>query len=151
MKKIVLSLIVIVGLFGTIILINKSSTPTPTTTSSNQSVQPDKKEPKTDFETLKESASKGDAKAQNELGNMYANGSADAQSDNEALIWFEKSANQGYPEAQYNLGTMYQNAIGVDQDFKKAVKYYKLAANQGHREAKDNLEALCQEDSSLCK
>lgn len=82
---------------------------------------------------------------------MYANGSADAQSDNEALIWFEKSANQGYAEAQYNLGTMYQNAIGVDQDFKKAVKYYKLAANQGHREAKDNLEALCQEDSSLCK
>ena len=46
---------------------------------------------------------------------------------------------------------MYQNAIGVDQDFKKAVKYYKLAANQGHSEAKDNLEALCQEDSSLCK
>ena len=151
MKKIILTLIVIVGLFGAIVLINKSSIPI-TTNNSKQSVQEiDKKEPKTDFETLKESASKGDAKAQNELGNMYANGSADAQSDNEALKWFEKSANQGYAEAQYNLGTMYQNAIGVDQDFKKAVKYYKLAANQGHREAKDNLEALCQEDSSLCK
>ena len=151
MKKIILTLIVIIGLFGAIVLINKSSIPI-TTNNSKQSVQEiDKKEPKTDFETLKESASKGDAKAQNELGNMYANGSADAQSDNEALIWFEKSANQGYAEAQYNLGTMYQNAIGVDQDFKKAVKYYNLAAAQGHAEAKNNLEVLCAEDSTLCK
>ncbi len=151
MKKIILTLIVIVGLFGAIVLINKSSIPI-TTNNSKQSVQEiDKKEPKTDFETLKESASKGDAKAQNELGNMYANGSGPIQSDNEALKWFEKSANQGYAEAQYNLATMYQNAIGVDQDFKKAVKYYKLAAAQGHTGAKENLEALCEEDSTLCK
>ena len=115
MKKIILILIVIVGLFGAIVLINKSSIPI-TENNTKQSVKEiEEKEPKTDFETLKESALKGDAKAQNELGNMYANGSADAQSDNEALRWFEKSA------------------------------------NQGHSEAKDNLEALCQEDSSLCK
>lgn len=151
MKKIILTLMIIVGLFGAVFLINKSSTPPVEDNSKKIVQQNDKEEPKTDFETLKNSALKGDAKAQNELGNMYANGSADAQSDNEALVWFEKSANQGYAEAQYNLGTMYQNAIGVDQDFKKAVKYYKLAANQGHSEAKDNLEALCQEDSSLCK
>ncbi|MBK6548067.1 MAG: SEL1-like repeat protein [Arcobacter sp.] len=62
-----------------------------------------------------------------------------------------KNQQSGYAEAQYNLATMYQNAIGVDQDFKKAVKYYKLAAAQGHTGAKENLEALCEEDSTLCK
>ncbi|MDD2894627.1 MAG: tetratricopeptide repeat protein [Aliarcobacter sp.] len=175
MKKIVLGLIVLVVLIGIVFFIQSSnsetfvtgetlitpadSTATQTSTPSSSttteaSTTPTSSETadiKSKFEVLQESASKGNAKAQNELGNMFATGSAPVQSDNEALKWFEKSANQGYAEAQYNLGTMYQNAIGVDQDFKKAVKYYKLAAAQGHAEAKNNLEALCEEDSTLCK
>jgi uncharacterized protein len=177
MKKIVLGLAVLVALVSTIIFMNKpvtlndltqnnteqnSSTSasvdqtTPITTEQNnaeqitpvQSVETNKLKPK--LESLKEKALKGDSKAQNDLGNMYANGSATGQSDKEALKWFEQSANQGYAEAQYNLGTMYQNAIGVDQDLKKAAMYYRLAANQGHKEAKVNLEVLCQQDSTLC-
>lgn len=116
-----------------------------------QNVQNNKEKPKHGFETLQEKAKKGDSKAQNELGNMYANGSISDPSNKEALKLFEQSANQGYAEAQYNLGTMYQNAIGVDQDLRKAVMYYKLAANQGHKEAKENLEILCEQDSTLCK
>ena len=164
MKRIVLGLIVLVILLGIVFFIQSSSSETfvtgetlitpanstvkETATSSTSSEPSDTK---SKFEVLQESASKGNSKAQNELGNMFANGSAPVQSDNEALKWFEKSANQGYSEAQYNLGTMYQNAIGVDQDFKKAVKYYNLAAAQGHAEAKNNLEVLCAEDSTLCK
>ena len=145
MKKIILTLIVIVGLFGAIVLINKSSIPI-TTNNSKQSVQEiDKKEPKTDFETLKESASKGDAKAQNELGNMYANGSADAQSDNEALKWFEKSANQGNTKAQFNLGIMYANGQGVIQDKKRAKEYFGKACDGGDQKGCDNYKILNQQ------
>lgn len=161
MKKIVLGLIVLVILLGIVFFIQSSSSETFVTgetlitpansTATETSTTSETPDTKSKFEVLQETASKGNAKAQNELGNMFATGSAPVQSDNEALKWFEKSANQGYAEAQYNLGTMYQNAIGVDQDFKKAVKYYKLAAAQGHAEAKNNLEALCEEDSTLCK
>ena len=139
MKKVFLGLIVLVVLVGTIIFINKPLS----SNDSKQNVQNNKEKPNLGCETLQYKAKKGDSKAQNELGNMYANGSGPIQSDNEALKWFEKSANQGYAEAQYNLGTMYQNAIGVDQDLKKAVMYFKLAANQGHKEAKENLEIIC--------
>ena len=166
MKKIVLGLAVLIAVVGTIVFINKPvsnelSQNNLTLGSSEQNnqnqisptlnVENNKKEVKSIFETLEEKAKKGDVKAQNELGNMYANGSDTMQSDKEALKWFEQSANQGYAEAQYNLGTMYQNAIGVDQDLKKAVMYYKKAANQGHKEAKENLEILCEQDSTLCK
>ena len=155
MKKIILSLIALFILIMVIVFINNLSDSETsiqeTLTTPSTSTNSDSLMLKSNFEVLQNSASKGDAKAQNELGNMYANGSGPIQSDNEALKWFEKSANQGYAEAQYNLATMYQNAIGVDQDFKKAVKYYKLAAAQGHTGAKENLEALCEEDSTLCK
>ena len=121
----------------------------------NQSVpteQIEEKKPKTKVEKLKDLSSKVDAKAQNELGDIYANGSSGVkQSYKEALRLFKQSANSGNSQAQYNLGTMYQNAIGVEQDFKKAVKYYKLAAKQGHKEAKENLKMLCEQDSTLCK
>ena len=140
MKKIILGLIVLILIGSAVFFLNNPA----------QNVQKDKKEPKSKVEILKELSSKGDAKAQNELGDMYANGLEVNQSYQEAFKLFESSANKGNSQAQYNLGTMYQNAIGVEQDFKKAVKYYKLAAKEGHKEAKENLDMLCQQDSSLC-
>lgn len=152
MKKIILPLIVLIAIVIIIVYINK---PVPLDDSAQntipiQIIETKIENSKSDFESLKEEALKGDSKAQNELGNMYANGSETTQSDEEALKLFEQSAKQGYSEAQYNLGTIYQNAIGVEQDFKKAIMYYKLAANQGHKEAKENLDVICQQDSSLC-
>lgn len=152
MKKIILPLLVLIAIVSIIIYINRA---VPSDDSAQniipvQIIETNNEKPKSDFESLKEEALKGDSKAQNELGNIYANSSTSTESTQEALKWFEQSANQGYSEAQYNLGAMYQNAIGVDQDFRKAVMYYKLAANQGHKEAKENLDVLCQQDSSLC-
>ena len=146
MKKVFLGLIVLVVFVGTIIFINKPLS----SNDSKQNVQNNKEKPNLGFETLQDKAKKGDSKAQNELGNLYANGSIEDPTNKAALKLFEQSANQGYAEAQYNLGTMYQNAIGVDQDLKKAVMYFKLAANQGHKEAKENLEIICEQDSTLC-
>lgn len=149
MKKVFLGLIVLVVLVGTIIFINKPLSSNDSN-DSKQNVQNNKEKPNLGFETLQEKAKKGDSKAQNELGNLYANGSITDPTNKAALKLFEQSANQGYAEAQYNLGTMYQNAIGVDQDLRKAIMYYKLAANQGHKEAKENLKILCEQDSTLC-
>ena len=166
MKKIVLGLAVLIAVVGTIVFINKPvsnelSQNNLTLGSSEQNnqnqisptlnVENNKKEVKSIFETLEEKAKKGDVKAQNDLGNMYATGSEVEQSYQEALKLFESAAKKGYGEAQFNLGTMYQNAIGVEQDFEKAIKYYKQAASQGHAEAKENLQSICEENPELCK
>ncbi len=103
-----------------------------------------------DLKSIEELAQKGDSKAQNELGNIYANGTLVEQSFSKAKEWYEKAAVNSV-EAQYNLGTMYQNAIGVEQDYKKALEYYKKAAALGHTEAKENIEIICEENPSLCK
>ena len=66
-------------------------------------------------------ADQGDAKAQFNLGQMYANGQGVAQDFKAALAWYCKAAEQGDAEAQYNLGIMYSDGRGVAQDFKAAL------------------------------
>ncbi|HHF4137034.1 TPA: tetratricopeptide repeat protein, partial [Haemophilus influenzae] len=52
-------------------------------------------------------AEQGYAKAQFNLGVMYAKGQGVKQDDFEAVKWFRKAAEQGYAEAKFNLGHMY--------------------------------------------
>jgi hypothetical protein len=147
MKKIVLGVMVLVIILGSAVYLDKAKSVVTT----EKTEQVENKEIKSNFEITEEKALKGDAQAQNDLGNMYANGTEVEQSYQEALKLFESAAKKGYAQAQFNLGTMYQNAIGVDQDFEKAAKYYKLAASQGHAEAKENLQVICEENPELCK
>ena len=85
---------------------------------------------------------KGDAKAQYNLGLMYYNGQGVLQDYKEAVKWYRKSAEQGYAKAQHNLGVMYEDGLGVLQDYKEAFKWYRLASEQGYAEAQHNLGLL---------
>ncbi len=147
MKKVVFGVIILAIILASAVFLDKSNSVETT----QKTEQNDNKEIKSTFEITEEKALKGDVKAQNDLGNMYANGTEVEQSYKEALKLFESAAKKGYAEAQFNLGTMYQNAIGVEQDFEKAIKYYKQAASQGHAEAKENLQTICEENPELCK
>ena len=61
---------------------------------------------------LEEAIDHGRAKAQCNLGAMYADGQGVAQDYSAAIKWFRMSAHQGYALAQYNLGIMHDNGEG---------------------------------------
>lgn len=86
--------------------------------------------PEAEFAACQSKADAGDAKAQNELGWRYNNGTGTSKDQAAAVIWFRKAAEQGYPKAQRNLGLSYLFGEGVAEDPKTAVKWLTLAANQ---------------------
>jgi TPR repeat protein len=55
----------------------------------------------------------GYAKAQYNLGVMYANDKGVLKDAKQAVYWYQKAADQGQAKAQYNLGVMYANGKGV--------------------------------------
>ena len=84
-------------------------------------------------------AEQGHAKAQYNLGVMYANGEGVPEDDGQAVFWYRKAAEQGDAKAQYNLGVRYDNGRGVPEDDGQAVFWYRKAAEQGVAEAQNNL------------
>ena len=53
-------------------------------------------------------AKAGDARAQNELGEMYENGRGVKQDPAKAAHWYQLAAHQGFAAAQLNLGVLYE-------------------------------------------
>ena len=84
---------------------------------------------------FQQSADKGSAVAQFNIGIMYANGQGVTQNYAEAVKWYGLAANQGFADAQYNLGLLYANGQGVRQNFVLAYKWFSLSAAQGSAEA----------------
>src|SRR5262245_30308818 len=84
---------------------------------------------------FQQSADKGSAIAQFNVGAMYANGQGVAQNYAEAVKWYGLAANQGLADAQYNLGLLYTNGQGVPQNYVLAYKWFSLSAAQGSTEA----------------
>ncbi len=76
-------------------------------------------------------AEQGDARAQTNLGDMYANGLGAPQDYAEAAKWFRLAAEQGDAHTQGHLGDMYADGRGVAQDYAEALKWSRLAAEQG--------------------
>jgi hypothetical protein len=76
-------------------------------------------------------AEEGDAKAQEQLGVMYAQGQGVARDFGAAVRWWRKAAVQGNPQAQYDLGLMYALGRGVARDNRAAVRWCHKAAEQG--------------------
>lgn len=87
------------------------------------------------FKNCQNLAERGDANAQNQLGNMYLKGENCTKNETEAAKWYEKSAEQGNVNAQLNLGWMYENGVGVGQNLSEAFRWYEQSANQGNVEA----------------
>jgi len=72
--------------------------------------------PQDDAEAVKwyrRAADQGDAKAQDNLGAMYATGRGVPRDDAEAVKWFRRAAIQGDADAENNLGRMYAKGRGV--------------------------------------
>ena len=92
---------------------------------------------------LRPLAEQGDARAQNKLGFMFAEGQGGVSQDfAEALKWYLKAAEQGDAGAQYYLGAIHTSGQGVPQNYVEAHMWYNLAAAQGHKVAGNTLDLL---------
>ncbi|PKQ07829.1 MAG: hypothetical protein CVT72_01765 [Alphaproteobacteria bacterium HGW-Alphaproteobacteria-11] len=92
--------------------------------------------------TLMEAATRGDAAAQYELGQRFANGEGVSQDMARAAEWFERAANQDLAIAQYRLATQYEKGRGVPQDDARARTLYETAAESGNVKAMHNLAVI---------
>ena len=90
------------------------------------------------FEETKAKAEKGDAKAQTNLGEMYAKREGVLEDDKEAVKWYRKAAEQGDAVAQFNLGVMYDNGEGVPEGDVTSYAWFNIAAANGDEDAKKN-------------
>ena len=87
-------------------------------------------------------AEKGDAYAQEELGDFYKFSKLNMYLgiyNKEAFKWYTKAieqytkaAEQGDKNAQHSLGRMYDRGKGCKKNPVEAIKWYKKAAEQGH-------------------
>ncbi|OGI39208.1 MAG: hypothetical protein A2140_04980 [Candidatus Muproteobacteria bacterium RBG_16_62_13] len=98
-----------------------------------------KKDPTRAAAACRRLADQGDARAQYNLGVMYAKGRGVTKDWAEAMKWYRRAADLGYAEAQHYLGFMYSLGLGVTQDSTEAAKWYRKAADQGHTTAQSNL------------
>lgn len=89
------------------------------------------------IQTVRESAIKGDAKAQTELGLDYM-----PQNYAKAAYWLDLAAKQGDAQAENDLGVLYDFGHGLPQNYTKAAYWYRLAAKQGNSWAQGNLGFL---------
>lgn len=80
------------------------------------------------FPVVTAAAERGDARAQGQLGFMYATGRGVAQNYTLASYWYRRSAEQGNAAAQHLLGLMYDKGFGVPPDYVLAHMWLNLAA-----------------------
>ncbi len=95
----------------------------------------EKNQPQEDFAALYKAAAKGDAKAQNELGGLFAQGYKTEQDHEKALHWYKKAAQQGHASAFVNLGNAYLYGLGVPADRAQAMDFYMKAIQKGNPQA----------------
>ncbi|SRR5258708_4245542 len=93
---------------------------------------------------LRESADRGDAGAQYNLGVMYDGGEGQVVPQNygEASKWYRKAAEQGFAKAQHNLGRKCSRGEGVPRDYDEAARRGGKAAGQGEAPAQFNLGGI---------
>jgi TPR repeat protein len=91
---------------------------------------------------LYERAVRGEALAQDELGDRYYRGRGVPQNYSMAAFWFQKLAEQGNSTGENNLGFLYENGYGVPHDPAEAAKWYRKAADHNNYTAQANLGVL---------
>jgi TPR repeat protein len=80
-----------------------------------------------------QAATAGHARAQNNLGVLFADGRAPMVTGDEALRWFGEAARQGLADAQFNLGSLYgRGGNGIPPDDVEAFFWVTRASAQGH-------------------
>lgn len=96
-------------------------------------------------------AKKGNAKAQNAIGVMYAKGEGFPQDYTKASKWYRKAAKGGYLAAMRSLGSMYASGEGLTQNFGEAAKWYRIAAKRGDHAAQHKIAQFCAEGKGMPK
>ena len=96
------------------------------------------------FKWFKESATEGNAQAQNWLGSCYLNGKGVEKDESKAFAWYNSSATLGSANGMANLGYCYYTGRGVTKDYKQAVSWLEKAIAKGSDNAKFYL-AWCYE------
>lgn len=94
------------------------------------------------LEMYYDSAEKGHAHSQLQLGRMFLLGVGVEADYNAALEWLQKSAAQGNGEAQAYLGQMHEKGLGVDSDIQKALELYLKSAAQDNALGQARLASL---------
>ena len=97
---------------------------------------------KIQLEMYRKAAEQGDAEAQCNLGELYANGTGVPQDYEQAVAWYREAAEAGNSQGQNALGVMYHNGTGVPQDYAQAVAWYRKAAEHGLALAQKNLGVM---------
>ncbi|TMJ27142.1 MAG: hypothetical protein E6G96_13445 [Alphaproteobacteria bacterium] len=91
---------------------------------------------------LRAAAAKGDANAQYEIAQRYAEGRGVAQNLTEAAEWFERAAKHGLVPAQFRLGGLYEKGLGVKKNLETARRLYITAGEAGSAKAMHNVAVL---------
>ena len=89
------------------------------------------KGPPLDIAAVRAKAEGGDAPAEAQLGDAYANGVGVTNSYAEAAKWYRLATDQTNAAGQYGLGQLYEAGRGVPKDLAQALKLYRQAAEEG--------------------
>lgn len=88
---------------------------------------------------FQQSAWRGEANAQFNLGHAYRTGQGVQRNEREAVRLFRAAAEQGLAAAQNGLGYAYWNGQSVIENKREAVRWFRAAAEQGDANAQFNL------------
>jgi TPR repeat protein len=100
---------------------------------------------------FRKAAEKGDAEAQDALGDLYDSDQGGLQDYEQAAFWYRKAADQGNSNAEYMLGNLYLEGDGVPQYDTEAAAWFRKAAEQGNADAQESLGRLYEKGQGLSK
>ena len=103
------------------------------------------------LQILQPLAEKGDTRAVNTIGAIYAQGKDVPQDFEKAAKLFQQAAEKGLDKAQFNLANLYLKGQGVQQDYAAAANWYRKAAEQGFAPAQANLGILYETGKGVTK
>lgn len=92
---------------------------------------PSVKQDNTAVSSLVEAAKNGDANAQVELGDFYAQAVDEVQGEKNAFKWYQRAAKLGNIKGQRRLAECYRDGKGVDTNFEEAFRLYVKLSEQG--------------------
>lgn len=100
-------------------------------------------DPSSDPANLMARALRGDVRAMNNIGLLWAHGvGVEKPNYEEAMRWWKEAAKHGYPLAMNNLGLLFANGQGVAKDPRKALAWWQRSADLGNGWAMNNIGDL---------
>lgn len=102
-----------------------------------------------EIDALEDSAARGDAEAQFQLGRAYFRGEGVTKDENKAFAWIEKSAAQGNVDAITSMGFFHAQGVGAEKSEAKAVQWFRRGAENGSATCQLNLGLLLRQGKTI--